>query len=330
MTDAGSGAGSASSADLESAERTRPRQLTWVRQQLSPGEEVLGWSALHGGITAEMSRLVVGAPDGARRSIVLRTYVGRSYDRRAGQLLHGEAAVLAYLAEEGVPTPRLIAVDPDGAHCEYPSLLMSFLPGRTVLGQHGIGARIPQLAQQLVTIHGLRPAQPPPVYRALTTPDSVIVPPRADHAAWAAAIDIVRRPAPPYHGRFLHRDFQPGNVLFGPSSAGTAPLTGVVDWQVASWGPADLDVAHCCTNLALLHGPEWSLRFAEAYERAGGSLAATTDERRYWFVRDVMAASEEVQEISVPWREAGRIDLTPHAVQARLDAYLVRLMDVMR
>lgn len=38
-------------------------------------------------------------------------------------------------------------------------------------------------------------------------------------------------------------------------------------------------MAHCSTNLALLHGPAWRLRFAEAYEEVGGVLAAAASER---------------------------------------------------
>ncbi|CAL9328016.1 hypothetical protein SUDANB150_00012 [Streptomyces sp. enrichment culture] len=80
-----------------------------------------------------------------------------------------------------------------------------------------------------------------------------------------------------------------------PAGAVGARITGVVDWAAASWGPADLDVAHCSTNLALLHGPVWGLRFAEAYQDAGGMLAADSDERLYWQVRAPLAFSEEVQ-----------------------------------
>ncbi len=147
--------------------------------------------------------------------------------------------------------------------------------------------------------------------------------------AWAAAIEVIRKPAPPYEGRFLHRDFQPGNVLFDvPLPCPTGPrITGVVDWAATSWGPADLDVAHCSTNLALLHGPAWGLRFAEAYEEAGGVLASAAGERLYWQVRDALACSEEVQWVSQPWREAGRTELTTSAVVERLNAYVTALMD---
>jgi aminoglycoside phosphotransferase (APT) family kinase protein len=208
---------------------------------------------------------------------------------------------------------------------------MTHLTGRTVLDDEGLETRLPLLARQLVAIHTLRPAERSRKYVTLTTADTVVTPKGADGAVWAAAIDVIRKPAPPYEGRFLHRDFHPGNVLFDvppPTPAG-ARITGVVDWASASWGPADLDVAHCSVNLALLHGPEWGLRFPEAYEEASGVLAATASERLYWLVRDGLAASEEVQLVSQPWREAGRTELTTRAVEERLDAYVIALMDTL-
>ncbi|GHE15452.1 hypothetical protein GCM10010339_90210 [Streptomyces alanosinicus] len=211
----------------------------------------------------------------------------------------------------GVPAPGLVAVDPTAAHCECPSLLMTHVPGRTVLDDEGVQTRVPVPARQRGAIHALRPAERSRRYVAWTTADTVVTLESADAAVWAAAIDVIRRPEPPYEGRFLHRDFQPGNVLFDvppPSPAG-ARITGVVDWAGASWGPADLDVAHCCTHLALLPGPAWGLRFAEAYEEAGGVLAEVASERLYWRVRAGLTCSEEVRSVARPWRgggEAGR------------------------
>ncbi|MBR7676566.1 phosphotransferase family protein [Streptomyces daliensis] len=297
-----------------------------MNRHLEPGERVLGAEVLRGGITAEMRRLTIGGRDGGTRDLVLRTFVDVEH---AEDRLHREAGALTRLVGTGVPVPGLVAVDPVAEHCEYPSLLMTHLPGRPVLDGEGLETRVPLLARQLVAIHAVRPAERPQEYAALTTADTVVVPRGADAAAWAAAIDMIRGPAPPYEGRFLHRDFQPGNVLFDvpPSGSAGARLTGVVDWAGASWGPADLDVAHCSVNLALLHGPAWGLRFAEAYERAGGVLAATASERLYWRVRDALASSEEVRLVSQPWREAGRTELTARAAEERLDAYVTALMD---
>jgi aminoglycoside phosphotransferase (APT) family kinase protein len=313
--------------DDESA-AVRPLTLAWVNRHLEVGERIVRTEALHGGITAEMRRLTIGTRDGGTRHLVLRTFANVEH---AEDWLNREAGALTLLPGTGVPAPGLVAVDPTAEHCEYPSLLMTHLAGRTVLDDEGLETRVPLLARQLVAIHALRPAERPHEYVALTTADTVVTPKGADAAAWAAAIDVIRRPAPPYQGRFLHRDFHPGNVLFDvpPSKPAGARITGVVDWAATSWGPADLDVAHCSTNLALLHGQAWGLRFAEAYEEVGGVLTAVASERLYWLARDGLAFSEEVRLVSQPWREAGRTELTTRAVEDRLDAYVTALMDTL-
>ncbi|WP_344211161.1 phosphotransferase family protein [Kribbella sancticallisti] len=308
-----------------------PLTLAWVRRHLEVGERIVRTEALHGGMTAEMRRLTIGTRDGSTRDLVLRSFVDTFYLEHAEDWLNREAGALSLLTGTGVPAPGLVAVDPTAAQCEYPSLLMTHLAGRTILDDEGLEKRVPLLARQLVAIHALRPAERPRKYVALTTADTVVTPKGADAAAWDAAIDVIRRPAPPYDGRFLHRDIQPGNVLFDlpPQSPAGPRITGVVDWAATSWGPADLDVAHCSTNLALLHGPACGLRLTEAYEEAGGVLAAAASERLYWQVRDALACSEEVQSVAQPWRQAGRTQLTARAVEKRLDAYVTALMDAL-
>lgn len=312
----------------DEAAAVRPLTLAWVSRHLEAGERIVKTEALHGGITAEMRRLTIAARDGGARDLVLRTFVEVEH---AEDWLNREADALTLLTGTGVPTPGLVAVDPAAAHCEYPSLLMTHLAGRPVLDDEGLETRVPVLARQLVAIHAVRPVERPREYVTLTTAETVVTPKGADAAAWAAAIDVIRAPAPRYEGRFLHRDFQPGNVLFDvlPPGPADAHITGVVDWAATSWGPADLDVAHCSTILALLHGPAWGLRFPEAYEEAGGVLAAAANERLYWRVRDGLACSEEVQQVAQPWREAGRPELTTRTVAKRLDAYVIALMDAL-
>lgn len=318
----------------DEAATVRPLTLAWVSRHLKAGERIVGAEALHGGATADMRRLTIGTRGGRTRHLVLRSFVDPTRQGPAEDLLHRESGALTALTGTGVPAPGLVAVDPTAAHCEYPSLLMTHLPGRTVLDDEGLETRLCLLARQLVAVHAVRPAVRPREYVALTTADTVVTPEGADPAVWAAAIDVIRKPAPRYEGQFLHRDFQPGNVLFDlppedPAGAAGARITGVVDWAAASWGPADLDVAHCSTNLALLHGPAWGLRFTEAYQEVGGILAAAADDRLYWQVREPLAFSEEVHWVAQPWREAGRTELTTRAVEERLDAYVTSLMDAL-
>ncbi|MGW7548057.1 phosphotransferase family protein [Streptomyces sp. NPDC054770] len=318
--------------DHDEAGAVRPLTLAWVSRHLEAGERIVRTKALHGGITAEMRRLTIATADGGTRDLVLRSFVDPYFVEHAEGMLNREAGALALLTGTAVPTPGPVAVDAGAAHCEYPSLLMTHLAGRTALADEGLEARVPLLARQLVAIHALRPAERPREYEAWTTADAVVPPDCADAAAWAAATDVIRRPPPPYEGRFLHRDFQPGNVLFDVPPPGlTGPrITGVVDWVQTSWGPADIDVAHCSTNLAMLHGPAWGLRFAEAYEAAGGVLAATADERLYWRLLDALAFAGAVEWVARPWQQAGRTELTTRAVEGRLDAYVTALPDALR
>ncbi|MCZ4517977.1 aminoglycoside phosphotransferase family protein [Rhodococcus ruber] len=311
----------------ESLSTMGPSIRAWVSRHLNAGERIIESETLSGGITADIRKLTIGTTDGFSRNLVLRTYTDPASVLHAEDSLRRESAALTFLSGSGVPVPQLVAFDPTAAHCEYPSLLMTHLPGSTVLTDDGVRERVALLARQLVEIHAVKAEPRPREYQAMTTADSVVVPARAGAKVWAAAIDVLRRPVPTYDGRVLHRDFQPGNVLFDVSQNATPRITGVVDWAGASWGPTDLDVAHCSTNLALLHGPQWGPQFASAYEDAGGVLSESTRSRQYWRVRDALACSEEVQLWAAPWREAGRTDLTPGVVEDRLDAYISMLMD---
>ncbi|MFF7310940.1 alpha/beta fold hydrolase [Streptomyces sp. NPDC008137] len=288
----------------------------WVAKQLPEGRTVDKSSFLKGGWSAQMRRLTLD--DGS--ALALRTFVKPFFRRHAPGLLAREADVLTLLAgQKGVPAPELIGVDATAEHCDHPSLLMSVLPGRVRVDEEDLDARVELLAAQLAGIHRVVPAERPRVYQAWASPEGV--PP-----GWERAVDVIRRAPPPYEGCFLHRDFHPGNVLFTGSGAGLR-IGGVVDWVETSWGPADLDVAHCSTALALLHGPEYGLGFRERYEAHGGRRLAGGPDHLYWRLLDALAYVPDAAKLAVPWRELGRTDLTPEVLCGRLEAYVTGLLE---
>ncbi|MEU4098235.1 phosphotransferase [Streptomyces sp. NPDC026673] len=300
----------------------------WVRRHLRDGERIESAERLLGGWTSQMRRLRVVGRDGERQ-LVLRSFVAPFYLRHAEGLLDREARILTLLGPSDVPAAELHAVDATAEHCDHPSLLMSLLPGTVRLEEADAGARAALLARQLVRIHRLpvTGADRPRTYQAWTSPDRVRRPEATGRPGlWARAVDVIRRDPPAFEGRFLHRDFHPGNVLFTGYGAALR-ITGVVDWVETSWGPADLDVAHCATALALLHGPEAGLRFADLYTAAGGRLAGAPGDHLYWRLLDALAFAPDAEKVAVPWRELGRRDLTPPTQVGRLEDYVAALLD---
>ncbi|MEU3040773.1 MULTISPECIES: phosphotransferase family protein [Streptomyces] len=295
----------------------------WVEKGLSGAERIEDVAPLRGGWTSEMRRLDICGRDG-RRSLVLRSFVNPFYVRHAQGLLTREAAVLRLLDGTGVPAARLVAVDATAQHCDHPSLLMSLLPGTVRLGDEGADRRAELLAHQLLRIHRLpvtaeaRPRE----YQAWTSPERVSPPEDTDQPElWQRAVDVIRHEPPEYQACFLHRDFHPGNVLFTGEGGGLR-ISGVVDWVETSWGPADLDVAHCSTALALLHGVSAGMDFADRYVAAGGTLAEEPAAHLYWRLLDALAFAPDAEKVAVPWREVGRADLTPALLTRRLEGYL--------
>ncbi|MCS0604163.1 aminoglycoside phosphotransferase family protein [Streptomyces sp. LP11] len=302
----------------------------WVEKGLSAGERVEGAVLLRGGWTSRMRRLDIAGPDG-RRSLVLRSFTKPFYVRHAEGLLNREAAVLRLLDGTEVPAAGLVAVDATARYCDHPSLLMTLLPGTVRLEEAEAERRAGLLARELLGIHRLPVAagDRPRVYQAWTAPERVRPPEHTERPElWRRAVDVIRREPPAYRGRFLHRDFHPGNVLF-TGDGDDLRISGVVDWVETSWGPADLDVAHCSTALALLHGAPAGLRFADRYTAAGGTLAEDAADRLYWRLLDALAFAPDAEKVAVPWRESGRAELTPALLTGRLEDYLQALLDGM-
>ncbi|MEU6844839.1 phosphotransferase [Streptomyces sp. NPDC046716] len=299
----------------------------WVEKGLPEAERIEEVTQLRGGWTSEMRRLDVCGP-GSRRSLVLRSFVKPFFVRHAEGLLTREAAVLRMLASTDVPAARLVAVDATAQYCDHPSLLMSLLPGTVRLDDARTDRRADLLARQLLRIHRLRvpEVERPRAYQAWTSPERVIPPEDTDQPElWQRAVDVIRREPPDYRACFLHRDFHPGNVLFTGDGDGLR-ISGVVDWVETSWGPADLDVAHCSTALALLHGVAAGMHFADRYVAAGGTLAEDRAAHLYWRLLDALALAPDAEKVAVPWRQVGRRDLTPALLARRLEGYLQALL----
>ncbi|MEU6137739.1 aminoglycoside phosphotransferase family protein [Nocardioides sp. NPDC047086] len=246
--------------------------LEWVEEVL--GERVAEVRRLSGGWTSTMLALTAGEHD----PVVLRLMTNEPWRTHGEPLTTRESEIQRMLATTEVPAPRSLALDANGERCGHPAHLMTLLPG-AIEPQRDDDASLARLAELLASIHAIEPTIDVRSYQSWAWEAKFVVPAWAsDKGLWEDAFALLRTEPPAYDPCFIHRDFQPRNVLWDGGE-----ITGVVDWVETSIGPAWLDVAHCATNLAIVHGTETADRFADAYAGTTGRPA-----QPYFDVMDVV------------------------------------------
>lgn len=137
---------------------------------------------------------------------------------------------------------------------------------------------------------------------------------------WREAIDlrVAGPPATPY--ALIHRDFHLGNVVWQGDT-----VTGLVDWAEMSWGPPDLDVAHLCSDFAMLHTTADAGTFRAEYLRQGGRLDPDPAASRFWAVSDILGFLPDTAHI-LSGMASSRPDLTPDVVRNGLENWLASLL----
>jgi aminoglycoside phosphotransferase (APT) family kinase protein len=248
--------------------RARPPRpaLAWAERQL--GGRVVSARALRGGMSSAVHLLTFESAGGTRERVVLRRYVRPELNVEDPGIAAREARILRFAEAIEVPTPRLLAFDQSGAAAGTPSLLMSLLRGRVDWWPKDIETWLGRLAELLPRIHAA--ALPPPGVIPSYRPYQQVSyrPPSWARLpkVWEQAVEILNGPAPDLPAVFIQRDFHPGNVLWWRGA-----VSGVVDWQSASIGPAAVDVGHCRANLL-----GFSRSVADRFTRLWEKVADTT------------------------------------------------------
>ena len=289
--------------------------VAWA--QAAWGRPVVNVSRLSGGWTSDMFRLTADTGEQA----VLRLMSRDPWRRHAPAMLARESSVQTQLGRGPVPVPLSIAVDPDGSRAGVPAHLMTWLPGKVEL-ERCDDTLLTQLAATLSDIHRHDPGNDRPrAYQSWAPAAKRVVPDWTERAElWERAFRLLEEERPPFRGVFLHRDFHLGNVLW----QGGQP-SGIVDWVETSWGPAALDVAHCMTYLAMLHGACASGRFLDAYSSLAPSMGKASDVR-YWAVMDIVGYLPGPAKIVQPWRDLGK-HVDEIDAQVRLEDLLATTLD---
>ncbi|HEV2360334.1 MAG TPA: aminoglycoside phosphotransferase family protein [Acidimicrobiales bacterium] len=223
------------------------RAMAWVEEVA--GGRVSAIRALPGGLSSAMHALELEAAGGDRREVVLRRYVRPELNEEEPELAAREAAALRVVARIDVPTPGLLAVDPDGAMVGTPSVLMTRLPGAVEWSPPDVDAWLAGMALLLPSVHAAALPGDGSILAYSPYGQASYEPPAwtRDLPTWERAIEIfhslLSTPADDEEV-LIHRDFHPGNVLWSDGA-----VSGLVDWPCTSIGPSVVDIGHCRANL---------------------------------------------------------------------------------
>lgn len=273
--------------------------VEWVERAVEA--PVIRQQALLGGTSSAIHLLQTAAHSPLDR-VVLRRYV-LDWVLEEPQIPGNEALALQLVGdgEVGVPAPKLLASDPEGAELGVAMTLMAALPGEPLWQPTDRTDWLRAMAELAVKIHSA------PLHEKLSdwvpyAPQSRVAPTWSRHPdAWLRAYELWDGPPPASERVFLHRDFHPGNILWTDGA-----LTGVVDWVSSCAGPPEEDIGHCRANLAIRLGQDWADEFLAIWQR----LTGKRDYHPYWDLTNVVSFDHQ--------RPEPRLDAFVAAAAARL------------
>jgi aminoglycoside phosphotransferase (APT) family kinase protein len=294
------------------------RVLDWLGRELTAGTQILSARRVDWATSSSVYRLRTCLGE-LEQETVLRLFTKTEWLAEEPDVPAHEASSLRKVEAAGLPAPRLLALDADGAQCGIPALLMTHLPGKIDLTPPDLDAWLGQLAGFYPRIHAISGDGHPWKYAGYTDRAALRVPEWSpEPALWEKALEIGTGPAPAFQPYFIHRDFHPVNMLFQGSR-----LCGVVDWPNACLGPVGVDVAHCRINLALMYGQAVTDRFLQLCQDA---MRAYWQYDPYWDLMSILDFLPDEPGVYPPWIRFGLRDLTPALTTQRMLTYLSSLL----
>lgn len=215
------------------------------------------------------SETIVVTWDGGERVVVRLPPLVASYP---DDVLGRQARVLPFLADAGVPVPRVVAYEEDDAALGAPFLVMEFAAGRAPSDVTGLDPWVvdaplavqrtmhERFADLLAALHRVVAGDPPEVLDgALRVGIDAELQYWCEYVEWASdgdppevlagalrwCRDTAPAPAPAPSTEatpsLLWGDARLGNVLFADTDA--RAVVAALDWELASIGPAEMDVS---------------------------------------------------------------------------------------
>jgi aminoglycoside phosphotransferase (APT) family kinase protein len=243
-------------------------------EEIAPGSRFLAIESLPGSYSNFTHLVNARSVDGSVVRVVVRRYKAfGSYDR--GKKARREFKALELAKQHGIPVPRPLLLDDQGAILGRPGIVTSYVCGAQMESPSDPVGWARMLAVMLARIHAVpcdsaarqflldADAEASWFLRAETVPDYMRAHPDGE-AVWRTARDLWPdlRPVP---ATLVHIDYWPGNILWHGDR-----IAAIVDWEEAAYGDPAIDVAYCRMEMTL-HGIGQVIdEFLHAYEAERG------------------------------------------------------------
>jgi aminoglycoside phosphotransferase (APT) family kinase protein len=245
-------------------------------------------------------------------------------DPNSREQLATEAAALAFAEDHGLPAPRLLAVDVDGAAAGRPALLMTVLPGTSKIPTIAPTARLWALGVAAAALHTVATAPHPDLplrVRPLADVDFAAKR-RATGSSplLEAAEERIKELTPPESAMvFVHGDLWQGNTMWIGDS-----YVGMIDWDAAGVGHPGIDLGSLRCDAAIVFGLPAATQILNGWQHATGQDA---DAVAYWDVVAAQTTPTHMTEWLPVARDHGRVDLDATTLMTRRDAFLRAALD---
>jgi aminoglycoside phosphotransferase (APT) family kinase protein len=223
-----------------------------LAQRVFPAATLRRALPLTGGVSAEITALEVGQPDGSSVKLVVRRH-GRIDLAHNPHVARDELALLRIVRAHGVAAPEPYLVDESGEIFPTPVLVVEFVEGETDLAPADLVGYVGRAVAELAKIHAIE-ASPELAFLPWQGRGFGERPARLDVAMGEDRIRDALESAWPIaqanRSVLLHGDFWPGNLLWRDGQ-----LAAVIDWEDARVGDPLADLANARLEVLMAFGP---------------------------------------------------------------------------
>lgn len=259
---------------------------------LAPGGRLLHSWRLSGGVSARVTVIEIGFPQGQIKRLLLRQH-GQADLRQNPQIARTEYELLRLLHSLGLPVSQPYAVLAADEYLATPALVLEYVAGKTEMAPTNPEPLAEQMAQQLLCVHAVPTAELDFLPQQTTRTNNWLSAQKADAAPDAGAADalhILRSsgwPTAANQPTLLHGDYWPGNILWRDRQ-----LAAIIDWEDTTVGEPLSDLANSRLELALAYGAGAVQAFTTFYQASSSQL--NYSDLPYW---DLWAALRLEQKI---------------------------------